>query len=187
MTRAKLSRKGAVAPAWIAVLAVCAALVWSLGLGAHLWGARLAQRASGEARRAELLGEGAGLLLAARAEGGGVEVRSMSRAEAASWAFWETVAGRSGLPTDSFSIEPSFDEPEPGSGEPVLLCTTVTIEDASLRQVLAFVHHITEQRSYVAVSLVEADRERPAAWDATIETFLYFTEPKRPATPPAGP
>ncbi|MFO8007002.1 MAG: hypothetical protein R6V05_04620 [Candidatus Brocadiia bacterium] len=185
MARAKLTyRRGAAASAWIALLAVCAALVWALCLGAYLWGARAADRASAAAGRAQLLAEAAEQLLAARAEGGGVEVRRMSRTEAASWAYWETVAERSGLPTDRFTIEPSFDEPEPGSGEPVLLSTQVTIEDAPLRQVLAFVHHITEERPYVSVSLLEADRESPTRWDATVETFLYFTEP---AQPPSGP
>jgi hypothetical protein len=102
----------------------------------------------------------------------------MSRAEASSWAYWETVARKSDLSADSFAIEPSYTEPEPGVGGPVLLSTLVTMESVTLEQLLTFLSHITEERPYVGISSVEATKATAYLWDASIETFLYFEELK---------
>jgi len=158
------------------LLAACAAVLWVGGL---LAGARasdlgaLAASARGEVQQVAML---ARKLAAARAQGG-VRVQRMARSEANSWAYWEAVARLSRVPTDAYGIDPSFAEPAEGAGGPTLLTTSVRLSGVTLRQLLAFLFYMTEQRPYVGIASVDATKTPRGAWEATIESFVYFEEP----------
>ncbi|MFO7956008.1 MAG: hypothetical protein R6X33_02790 [Candidatus Brocadiia bacterium] len=166
-------RKGGVLTRAVVLIAVLV-VVWGAG-GMLAVQARSRRQAADEARRtAERLKELADQLVAARAEGPGIQVQQMSRAEADSWAYWETVARKSGISAERLSIDPEFDEPE--GEEPILLSTTVEIDPVPLEQVLSFLYHMTEERPYVGISSARAVRQRNERWEATVEAFLYFEE-----------
>jgi len=157
-------------------LAVGVVVVWGAAVLAGAQYARWERSARRTAFEVTQVQTPARQLLSARARGQSMEPRSMSRAEASSWAYWETAARESGLSADSFTIEPSYTEPEPGTGGPVLLSTVVTVESVTLKQLLTFLARITEQRPYVSISSVEATKATGYLWDASVETFLYFRE-----------
>jgi len=167
------SRTGSALTRAVALVALIG-VVW--GAGAILAvQARDRQGAADEARRtAERLKELADQLVAARAEGPGIQVQQMSRAEADSWAYWETVARKSGISAERLSIDPEFEEPE--GGGPILLSTTVEIQSGPLEQVFSFLYHMTQERPYVGISSAQAVRQRNDRWEATVEAFLYFQE-----------
>jgi hypothetical protein len=159
-----------------AVLAGCAAVVWVAGVTAGAQADRL-QRQAGAARAdVQQSVDLARRLLAARARGG-VSVQRMPRSEANSWAYWESVARQSRIPTDSFTIEPSFTEPAQGATGPTLLAITVHLNAVTLRQLVAFLFYMTQERPYVGISSVDAGKGATGAWDATVESFIYFEEP----------
>ena len=166
------------------LLALGVLVVWGAGALPGTWYARWAQSARVAGGAVTQMQGAACQLLSARARGELAEPTLMSRAEASSWAYWETVAGKSGVPTDSFTIEPSYTEPETGTGGPVLLSTSVTMESVTLEQLLTFLSHITGERPYVGISSVEATKVKSHLWDASIETFLYFEEVKEGSQSP---
>lgn len=165
-----------------AVLAACAVALWVAGV---LAGARASElrrqavKACGEAEQVVAL---ARQLASARAQGG-ARVQRMSRSEANSWAYWESVARLSRVSTDTYDIDPSFAEPAGGAVGATLLTTTVRLSPMTLQQLFAFLFTMTEQRPYVGIESVEAIRTTSGSWDATIESFVYFEEP---AAGPAG-
>ncbi len=156
------------------VLVAAGALVWGAGgwLALRARDSRLA--AEQAAHAAETVGSLADELQAARSRGPRIQVRRMSRAEADSWAYWETVAGNSGISTDQISIDPEFEEDE--SRGPTLLTTTVEIRPVPLEQAFSFLRHITEERPYVGISSVMGVRRRDDRWEMTVQAFLYFQE-----------
>ena len=158
------------------VLALGVVVVWGASVLAGTWYARREQSARLTGGVVTQFQRAATQLLSARARGELAEPKRMSRAEASSWAYWETVARESGLSADSFAIEPSYTEPEPGTGGPVVLSTLVTMESVTLKQLLTFLAQVTEERPYVGISSVEATKATAYLWDASIETFLYFEE-----------
>ena len=103
------------------LLALGVVAVWGAGALTGAWYARWEQSARLKGGAVTQMQRVAKQLLSARARGEVVEPKRMSRAEASSWAYWETVARKSGLSADSFTIEPSYTEPETGTGGPVLL------------------------------------------------------------------
>jgi len=166
------------------LLALGVVVVWGAGALTGTWYTRWERSARLAAGAATQMQRAATQLLSARARGEVAEPKRMSRAEASSWAYWETVARKSGLSSDSFTIEPSYVEPEAGTGGPVLLSTLVTMESVTLKQLLTFLSRITEERPYVGISSVEATKVKGRLWDASIETFLYFEEVKGGARSP---
>jgi len=169
------ARKPGRAPRRVAALLACVVVVWASVFAVGRWQA--AREAAADAARvqAEAFYRAARQLGQARAEGKGMTVASMSRTEAGSWAYWESVARRSGIGTKQFDIRPSMVR-DPGEG-PGLLATTVSLESVSLRQVLALLHHMKAARPAINVSSVEATRASGTAWNALIQAFLYFVEP----------
>ncbi len=156
-----------------AVLAGCAAVLWAAGLVAGARAADLRGRAASAAAQAQGTAGLARQLLAARARGG-ARVQRMSRAEADSWAYWESVARQSHISTDNLAIDPSFTEPPEGTAGPTLLTTSVHLSGVTLQQLLAFLYYMTEERPYVGISSVDAENAKSGGWDATVASFVYF-------------
>jgi hypothetical protein len=159
-----------------AVLAGCAAVLWLAGMSAGARAERLRTQAGAAGADVQHGADLARQLLAAQARGGAT-VQRMPRSEANSWAYWESVARQSRISTDSFTIEPSFTEPAQGAAGPTLLTITVHLNAVTLRQLVDFLFYMTKERSYVGISSVDAGRAASGAWDATVESFIYFEEP----------
>ena len=159
-----------------AVLAGCAAVLWVAGIAAGARAERLRAEAGAAGSQVQHGVELAKQLLAAQ-ERGGTTVQRMPRSEANSWAYWEGVARKSRISTDSVSIEPSFTEPAAGASGPTLLTITVHLSAVSLRQLVDFLFYMTQERAYVGISSVDAGRNATGSWDATVESFIYFEEP----------
>ncbi len=159
-----------------AVLAGCAAALWAAGLVAAARAADLRDQARAAALRVKETAVPARRLAEARSSGG-ARVQRMARSEADSWAYWESVARQSGISTDSLSIDPSFTEPPEGAAGPTLLTTSVHLSGVTLRQLLAFLYHMTEERPYVGISSVDAANAKSGGWDATVASFVYFEAP----------
>ena len=87
------------------------------------------------------------------------------------------MARQSRISTDSFTIDPSFTEPAQGVTAPTLLTVAVHLNPVTLQQLVAFLFYMTEERPYVGISSVEATKTASGAWDATVESFIYFEEP----------
>ena len=159
------------------VMVACAVAIWVATLETGRWDSQSKAEAADLAQRVRQVREAAQPLLALRASGQTVQVQRMSRAEAGSWAYWETVARKSGIPTASFNINPSIKEPAAGSAQPALLQTTVSMESITMRQFLAALHYMTAERPYVGISAVQANRVGEGLWSGTVECFILFNEP----------
>jgi hypothetical protein len=166
----KWRRAGALVPLCGCTLVVCLA-----ALVAAQWCSGQLEAAERARREAHLFGTAARQLAEARARGQAVTVARMPRTEAGSWAHWEAVAGRSGIPVEQLDIEPSFSIPSEGG--PSLLTTTVSFESVSLRQLMAALQHMRSDRLPLCISSVEAARAAGGRWTGLVQTFLYFVEP----------
>ncbi len=161
------------------VLAACAVAVWCLGIALHGWCERTEARAVRAQKMAWELHRAAVPLAQARRQG--ATIPRLSRAEAGSWAYWETVARASGVPMASVQITPAFTATERAGI--VLLETRVALDAVSLEQLLTFIYNARAGHVPLRFASVDAAGAGRDDWDATLAAYLYFEEAGADAIP----